>query len=98
MLITFKTCNVDYHITKAENWNVVSPSKQSLKRIFVFKYSETCFNSTRITKNYNQKKVDTNLDVDKTLNQRKVDTNLQVDQALEITINYQLMSLKELPL
>ena len=32
---------IDYHI-KAENQNVLNPSKQSLKRIFVFKYSETC--------------------------------------------------------
>ena len=29
---------------------------------------------------------------------KKIDTHLEVDKALEITINQQLMSLKELPL
>ena len=37
-------------------------------------------------------------DLQNKYNQRKVDTNLEVDKALEITINPQLMSLKELPL
>ena len=40
---------IDYHI-KAENKNVLNPSKQSLKRIFVFKYSETCLSIQRNTK------------------------------------------------
>ena len=31
-------------------------------------------------------------------NQRKVDTNLEADNAIEITINEQLSSLKQLPL
>ena len=51
MLITFENeIYVDYHITKTENQNVLSPSKQSLKRIFAPKYSETCLNIKRITK------------------------------------------------
>ena len=37
-------------------------------------------------------------DLQNKYNQRKADTNLEVDKALEITINPQLMSLKELPL
>ena len=43
VLILFKKeIYVDYHITKEQNRNVLNPSKQSFKRIFVLKYSETC--------------------------------------------------------
>ena len=50
--------------------NISNPSKQSLKGIFVFKYSETYLNIKRITKQFTTKEkltVDPNLEVDKAL-------------------------------
>ena len=41
---------VDYHITKVENQNVLNPSKQSLKHMFVFKYSKTYSSNKKNTK------------------------------------------------
>ena len=62
---------VDYHITKVEfPQNVSNPSKQSLKRIFVFKYLETCLSIKRITKQFTIKErltVGRNLELDEAL-------------------------------
>ena len=47
-----------------------NPSKQSLKRIFVFKYLETCLNIKGIIRQFTTKErltVGTNLEVDKAL-------------------------------